>query len=432
MSSLAEKIYFLSSTFCIFLFELAFSLFHQSQQKFIQRLALQLSKKNILYVKLFQAVALNKNLINDEINNELMKFTDSAPYDENDIDRELLFKVKDEFNLDLCSCKPLNSGMISLVFKMHNNDTNEDVVLKVKRKNIDNILSSAIENVQFFVHIMSFIPYLNTFDIATTFNKNIDSLKQQLDFNQEVENMREVDEKCKNLNYIKIPRAYEEVTKKFPNVIMMEFIEGKTIQEIDEEDYSEYAGQLLKYGMASFLIHRVSHGDLHAGNILFLKDDVTQERKICLIDFGVILRIEQKISEDFLNIGLRLFTSPAREISRDLMCMYLEPVDILLNLPNNHFERIIDKLESIIEETIHSKNQADQNKLYQCIVEINCYINNNNLSCYGLKFNDSFVKTQMALAMCNGINMVLCKNDYMSFANKTINELFHTDLLKDN
>jgi hypothetical protein len=69
--------------------------------------------------------------------------------------------------------------------------------------------------------------------------------------------------------------------------------------------------------------------------------------------------------------------------------------------------------------------------LYQCMMEINYYINNHDLASYGLKVNDSFVKTQMALAMCNGINMVLCKNDYMTFANKTINELFHLDLFKD-
>jgi predicted unusual protein kinase regulating ubiquinone biosynthesis (AarF/ABC1/UbiB family) len=334
--------------------------------------------------------------------------------------------------LDWHSYEPIKAGMISLVFKLCDETNKKLVILKMKRKNIDSKLNKAIDYLQFFVYIVSFIPYFNTFDIASTFNKNIETLKQQLDFNQEVQNMREAEDKCKNLKYVKIPQVYDEVTNKYPTVIMMEFIEGNTIQEIVEEDYSEYAGQLLKYGMASFLIHGVTHGDLHAGNILFLKDENTQERKICLIDFGIVLRIEDKIRTDFLKTASNMFTSPAREISRDLICMYLEPVDVLKNLPNNHFERMLDKMESIIEETIHSKNQADQTKLYQCIIEINTYINNNNLSYYGLKFNDSFVKTQMALAMCNGINMVLCKNDYMTFANKTINELFHTDLFKDN
>jgi len=431
MTTITENMYFLFNTFCIFISEIVFLFFHQNREKFVKRLALKLSKKNILYVKLFQAIALNRNLINDEINNELMKFTDTAPYDNNDIDSNLLNKVKDEYNLKCDFYEPIKSGMISLVFKLYDENEDRNVILKMKRRNIDQHLSVAIDNVRFFVYILSFIPYLNTFDITSVFNKNIDSLKQQLDFNQEVENMREVTDKCKNLKYIKIPHAYNKVTEKYPNIIMMEFIEGKTIQEIAEEDYSTYASLLLKYGMVSFLIHGVTHGDLHAGNILFLKNGINQEPQIGLLDFGIVLRIEDKTRNDFLNIASNMFISPSRQMARDLMYLYIEPIEVLKNLPNNHFEDILDILEKIIENTIHSKNQADQSKLYQCIMEINNYVNNNNLSKYRLVLSDSFVKMQMALAMCNGINMVLCKNDYMSFANKTITEMFHLDLLKD-
>jgi hypothetical protein len=99
MTSITENMYFLFNTFCIFISETVFLFFHQNRQKFVKRLAIKLSKKNILYVKLFQAIALNRNLIDDEINNELMKFTDTAPYDNNDIDSNLLNNVKDEYNL---------------------------------------------------------------------------------------------------------------------------------------------------------------------------------------------------------------------------------------------------------------------------------------------------------------------------------------------
>lgn len=436
MTSLPEKLYFLFNIFCTFLFELIGSLFHQNRSVFIKQLASQLAKKNILYIKLFQAIVMNKNLIDDEINNELMQFTDSAPYDETDVDMELFCKVKDEFNLDWHSYEPIKAGMISLVFKLCDETTQKTVILKMKRKNIDEKLNKAIDYLQFFVYIISFIPHLNTFDISSVFNKNIETLKQQLDFSQEVQNMREAEEKCKNLKYVKIPRVYDEVTEKYPDVIMMEFIEGKTIQEIDEEDYSEYAALLLKYGMASFLIHGVSHGDLHAGNILFLKNDSctqisTPKHQICLLDFGIVLRLEEEIRSNFLKIAVDMFEKPARELSKDLLFLYIEPTNVLLEMPRKHIDSILDIMEQIIENTIRSKNQADQSKLYQCIMEINCYINNHDLSSYGLKLNDSFVKTQLALAMCNGINMVLCKNDYMTFANKTINELFHLDLFKD-
>ena len=45
------------------------------------------------------------------------------------------------------------------------------------------------------------------------------------------------------LKYIKIPNVYEDVTTKLPNIILMEYIDGKTIQNIDKEDYDAYAKQ---------------------------------------------------------------------------------------------------------------------------------------------------------------------------------------------
>ena len=71
MTNIINKIIFLFSIFSTFVMEILFALFHRSKIILIKRLAFNLSKKNILYVKLFQAFAMNKNLIDDETNNEL-------------------------------------------------------------------------------------------------------------------------------------------------------------------------------------------------------------------------------------------------------------------------------------------------------------------------------------------------------------------------
>jgi len=61
--------------------------------------------------------------------------------------------------------------------------------------------------------------------------------------------------------------------------------------------------------------------------------------------------------------------------------------------------------------------------------KFNEYLTNNNLKKHDLYVSDDFVKFQMALAMSQGVSLCLCKNDYMPFANRVLNELFHTDLL---
>jgi len=429
--------YSMLNTFCATIYELGYSLIHRDNALFLRRLATKLSSKNILYIKLFQAIALNKNLINDETNNELMKFTDSVPYEndhyESDFDHELLCKIKDEYNLDWHTYQPMKGGMISLVFRMCDKNTNKNVIIKMKRKNIDEKLAAAIEEVQTLSYIILFFSYFNTLDIPIIFHKNIESLKQQLDYKQEVENMLEASEKCRNLKYVKIPEVYKEITDKYPDVIVMEYVEGKTIQELDEEEYKFYAEPLLKYGMVSLLLHGVTHGDLHPGNILFLKNENEDKDiyKICLLDFGLVFRIEEEVRLGFFYIITKLFDIPAKDLSLQLLTLFIEPKGILNDLPNEDLEKIVTLIEPIIEKTIYKKNEANQSKIYEFLTEINGYIKNNNIKKYGLRVSDEFVKMQMALAMCNGINMTLCKNDYMSFANKIINEMFDLDVLKE-
>ena len=60
----------------------------------IERLSNKLSQKNILYIKIFQACALNNNIFPDEINNKLIKFTDNAPWTEADIDMDTLCRFE--------------------------------------------------------------------------------------------------------------------------------------------------------------------------------------------------------------------------------------------------------------------------------------------------------------------------------------------------
>jgi hypothetical protein len=86
---------------------------------FIDKITYRLANSNILYVKIFQAIALNNNLIDDKTNNKLLRFTDNAPWSYSDINFEELIEVSNKYDIvfpygyEL----PINSGMISLVFK---------------------------------------------------------------------------------------------------------------------------------------------------------------------------------------------------------------------------------------------------------------------------------------------------------------------------
>ena len=429
-----KNVFFLFHASWIILSEFALFWFFNDYMSFIDRLTTRLASINILYVKIFQAFALNNKLIDEQLNNYLLKYTDNAPWTSNDIDTNTLYKLEEEYpiSFDNYGFEPLNSGMISLVFKATYTKTGEPVIIKLKRKNINNTLDEAIEKLLFFVYILSYIPFFENYKIPDLINKNIIIIQQQTDFKQEVENIVKIRDNCKNLKYIVVPKPVLEVTDKYPNVIMMEYITGVTTSNVKEEDLEDFAKQVLKFGFVSTFIHGISHGDLHSGNILFIKDDTspTHKHKIGLLDFGIIYELNQEFKKKFLAVLVDAFSTPPREIAIQIFNSGLiEPLEIIENLPKEHYDSIIDMLSNIINDSMNVSKSVTHIQMYDFIYNLNNYINSNNMVKLGIRPSDNLLKIQLALTMAHGVTNKLCKNDYLPLANKVINELFHTNII---
>jgi predicted unusual protein kinase regulating ubiquinone biosynthesis (AarF/ABC1/UbiB family) len=432
--SLFHHLYFLGSICAIVLKEyISFKLFSKSLCHCAENLCKQLVKKNVLCVKIFQAIALNNDWIDEEFNSHLKIYTDQAPYDNFDINYKTLKKLNHRYNLQCIHMSiPYRSGMISLVYKMIDSN-GETKIVKIKRRNIEAKLEQSIQELQFIIRLLSWVPYFNALDISTSLDKNIGSLKQQLDFQEEVKNMREAYQNCSRLSYLRIPQVYDEITEQFDNVIVMEYLEGVSIQEVAQEDYDIYAKLIIKYGIVSLLLHGVTHGDLHGGNILFIKtiDNNTSREKyqLGILDFGIVLRLHENFKKTLLEIFIHLFTKPSIELARDILFASIEPVEVFRNLPEEHMAKILTFTANIIHDTIHVAKQANQVKIYEFLTEFYNYLSENNLKKLGLKVNENVIKIQMALGMCNGLNMTLCKRDIIRFADVVLKEMFHLDLL---
>lgn len=429
---------------CLFLFHVTwimvsetflYMLFKNFDQ-FIDQMTTKLSKLNILYVKTFQAFALNNCLIDDNVNSKLMKFTDTAPWTGNDIDYNTITRLMYEHDLVLENgIVPINSGMISLVFLAHKRENiNDKVIIKMKRRNIEEKLHVAIEKLLFFVHLLSFIPLFKKYQIADVILKNISIIEHQINFVTEVQNMKTIKHNCRKLKYVKIPEVYDEITDKYSNVIMMEYIQGMTIGKVLKEDYEAFAKQVVKFGLVTTAIHGFAHGDLHAGNILFIKDETEEiekyKYKIGVLDFGIMYETDPRFREMFFGLLSDMFTAPVEEVAeRVLLSGLIEPLEIIENLPRHHHDNIIQIITAILDEVIHKSNGATQLKIYTFLSSFNAYMKDNKLTDLGLRPSDNFVKTQLSLAMSHGITLTLCKEDYMKVMDKAVNELFHTNLL---
>jgi predicted unusual protein kinase regulating ubiquinone biosynthesis (AarF/ABC1/UbiB family) len=404
---------------------------------FIKDLAHRLAAINILCVKIFQAISLNNSFIDEKINNKLIQFTDNAPWSYLDIDLVNLLHIAKKYNLDLRNGYeiPINSGMISLVFKAYKNDTSgQPVIIKMKRKNIQNDLDEAIDNLLFSVYLLSFIPIINKYQISEVVNKNIEIIRRQTNFLEEVDNMELIKNNCKHLKYVKIPSANRAVTEEYPNCIIMDFIEGIKINEIQKEDYEGFAKQVMKFGFVTSIVHGVTHGDLHGGNILFIKDknDQRYPYKIGVIDFGIIYELDSQYKGLVFEMLTQMFDSPPRESAIKLLNSgIIDPPNILQQIPKDDYENIIAFTSEIIDETVNTSKKANQIQIYKFISKLKEYLSNSVLSKIGIRPSDNFVKTQLVLAMSHGVTLTLCNDNFMGLADKVINELFHTNMIID-
>jgi predicted unusual protein kinase regulating ubiquinone biosynthesis (AarF/ABC1/UbiB family) len=405
---------------------------------FIDRLTMRLASINILYVKVFQAFALNNSLIDDTMNNKLLKFTDNAPWNYSDINLKCLIDVAEKFDLYLGRGYeiPINSGMISLVFKVSKkSNLNEKVIIKMKRKNIQEKLNDAIDNLLFLMYVLSFIPIVNKYQLVEVVAKNIEIIRHQTNFLEEIDNMNQVRENCKNLKYIKIPTAVREVTEEYPDIILMEYIQGIKINQIKEEDYEGFAKSVVKFGLVTTIVHGLTHGDLHSGNILFIKNESDKKYpyKIGVIDFGIIYNVESKYKGLLFDLFTRIFDMHPKESAEKLLNSgIIEPPGILKQIPKEHYETIINFTSNIISETIHESKKANQIQLYKFLSNIKEYLSKKELVNLGIRPSDDFVKSQLVLAMAHGVTLTLCKDDFITLMDKCLNELFNTQIILSN
>jgi len=419
----------------IFFTEIGLYFLTRNYNSFITRFTKRLALINILYVKVFQSLALNNSIISEKMNNELLKFTDNAPFTKDDIDYDTLRELSIEYDIVFNNSfdKPINSGMISLVYLARYNINQNSIIIKIKRKNIDKKLEEGIENLLFFINLLKVIPFFKNYKISETIQNNIHVIKEQTNFDKEIANIKQMQKNCINLDYIKIPYVYDNINNNFPNVIAMQYINGKKFNELDKEDYLGFAKQVIKFGIVTSVIHGFSHGDFHVGNILFIKEDTANKEtkyKLGIIDFGIMTEISEPFKSNMLNCLTSVFQDTSIFfLDKFINSGIFEPCVIKNILPEKIYNNLIEINLHFVDKLVHSKtlNQI----FFHEIIKIVLGFLNSNLSKYGIRLSDNFINLQLSLAMANGVTFTLCQEKTMQIANNVVNELFHTELFMD-
>ena len=206
----------------------------------------ELARINVFYVKFFQAISTNKDLLSPHLKKQLTEYTDNVPYHSNDLDYSFIGHLE-ENNIYLDDEYPINSGVISLVYTATNSHTQKRYVVKTKRRDIENKLANSIKEIRFIIFILSYLPYLKDLNISDVFEENADSIQEQVDFVKECENTLTMGNLNKKIDYIVIPQIYPEYTRENPDILVMDYLEGKRLCDVLPEENDKYCEILAKF-----------------------------------------------------------------------------------------------------------------------------------------------------------------------------------------
>ena len=300
-----EEIYFdaVKSIYIIIKTYLLYNLGLVEYTDSVKNICNDLTKINILYTKIIQwasdlrSKTDNKTSEND-ISNFIRDFTNKVSYTNEDIDYESLNQLCDIAqnngdNLKLDTFTPINSGTIALVFKGSLN--NKPIVVKLLRNNIKNKLTESINLFLFIFKVLQYFPYLWNIDILSIFKLNMETLLNQVDFITEMNNIDMYYNETNTIEDLVIPKVYKYFTETNNKLIVMDFLEGKTVYELSEEEKIIYSKQLMNVWLQGCLQINISHGDMHPGNVLFM------DNKIGYIDFGIVLNLDIEQQNCILN-----------------------------------------------------------------------------------------------------------------------------------
>jgi predicted unusual protein kinase regulating ubiquinone biosynthesis (AarF/ABC1/UbiB family) len=388
----------------------------------------------MFYVKAFQSISSNSQLLSREQIEFLSSYTDNVPFGSEDIDidfRGAIARVNKNKNNNIDNkliippfAMPIKSGMISLIYKGFIGK--KKVIIKVARKNIRTRLSNALRQFDLLTRVLVFVFHLQSLGINNIIMENKEMMMLQTNFRNELANIISIREKNKNIDDIVIPRPYKEYTDAYENIIVMDYLEGVTVMQIDTKDRKVYSKQLAQYSLKSILFDRIVHADLHPGNIIFLKD-ASGKCRSGIIDYGVMLIITKQQQKDFYDFISALFISKdSKKAFAILASSFIEKT--VSNNNNNNLEKesllkkpqIVEKIGHIIENALTTKNMIQPSEIYSI---------NNILYAHGYCLSKAFCKIEMTLAIADSVcRQLTMESNYIDDIKESATKLLTPDI----
>ena len=388
----------------------------------------KLGSINMFYVKALQSLSTNTHLLNSEQIEYLSKFTDHVPFDTSEIDRsfeDTINTVSHEQSAKFELVKtqnvlaPIRSGMVAVVYEGVLNG--KRVVIKVVRRGAAEHIKEALDRIEFLARCTAWLPYVRDLNVRDLICENKEDMLKQTDFNNEVNNIQRMHSLWDKLDYVNVPTVYPEYTEANSSIIVMDWLDGIRMEDIDKKDSDAYCMLLAKYSAKCLLFDRYFHGDLHAGNIFFMKNKEGQHQ-LGIIDYGVMGELTKKEQNQFYQFFTTISkTDDFLDVADVMIDALAEPKSSVDSLSTDDREALRSDLAAITKEAFTEKENMGPKEIYL----INSRMRTNNLA-----LTKSFCRVELALAISDSVCAQLGEETtYLKNIQKAVREMFDIDLV---
>jgi aarF domain-containing kinase len=257
-------------------------------------------KLGATYIKLGQFIASSPTLFPAEYVKEFQKCLDKTPTYPYSVIRKI---IQSELGHPLSSVysyidpQPLASASIAQVHRARLRSTKQEVVIKVRKPDVESVLKADLGFLYIISRILEIInPSLQRLSLSAIVGDIRASMLEELNFNLEAQNLVNFRDFLIAKGLDKSATAPEPILEYTSRkVLTMEYLDGVPLVDLESirtfvPDPEVTLMNALGTWATSVAEHESFHADVHAGNLLVLRDG-----RVGFIDFGIVGRISDKV-----------------------------------------------------------------------------------------------------------------------------------------
>ena len=258
-----------------------------------------------VYIKLGQWLSSRADILPQPYLEELAKLQDDVPAAPFEQVKPIIEKDLGplEQNFDYINTTVLSGASLGQVYLAKIKE--KDVVVKVRRPDIDKVVEEDIRILKKFLPIaMKFVDPNLRFSAEAMLSQFIETIHEEMDYRIESQNLKTIKRNLRDYPRVIIPSVIDDHSTE--KVLTMEYIPGikiTNVKALDEAglDREQLVIKAHKVFFTMLLHHNIFHADPHPGNI-----SVTNDGSLILYDFGMVGRLDNETRLRLIRLYLSL------------------------------------------------------------------------------------------------------------------------------